>query len=109
MGWCLARSPVVGVSLNVKKRNLTGSFPLTRGMVGPKFCVERYVVQPPNRRQAAPAYLPDARVVRMINAGVDHDEIAKRIGSSTRAVYRWAAGDAQPMPIFNSLLDKAAA
>lgn len=65
-------------------------------------------MSPPNRRQTTPAYRPDQRVRRLVDAGVDYPEIAKRIGASTRAVYRWAAGDAQPMPIFNTLLDKVA-
>ena len=67
------------------------------------------VSRPPNRRINGPHNSPDKRIQNLVRNGWSYDQIADRIGASSRAVYRWAAGDSEPLPVFDRLITELSA
>jgi transcriptional regulator with XRE-family HTH domain len=51
-------------------------------------------------RRNPPRYAPDPEIARLRAAGWTLEQIAHALRASIREVYRWAAGDTRPLPIY---------
>lgn len=52
------------------------------------------------QRRRAPRHAPDPEIARLRANGWTLVQIAEGIPASIREVYRWAAGDARPLPVY---------
>ena len=57
-------------------------------------------------RKTAPAHPPHPEVIRLLDGGWTHEEIASAVRTVPRCVWRWAAGDTKPLPIFVESLQR---
>lgn len=55
-------------------------------------------------RRNPPRYAPDPEIARLRAGGWTLEQVARALNASIREVYRWAAGDTRPLPIYAAAL-----
>lgn len=65
-----------------------------------------YALTVENTRRNPPRHPPDPDIARLRSNGWTLEQIARALSASMREVYRWAAGDSRPLPIYAQMLAK---